>query len=344
MIMDHYGFSVDELTPSDVNKIIGFELSFRSLGCIPTFWVFNYLLYLTMNSGVRTLAKRQGVHQLISEQDVPKKIWQRQWLWVDWDLQLGGITIVGENWEDSDLGPDGAEAKIYVEMDLCSDYQGRLYHREVDLVEALPLPESERCMRDLAGFLSVEGGNAGSSGHTSWKHWGCSRQQVFNVCREVKVVIPNSMTLPPLTFATAYPIDLNYESTFGGILVSPRASVQLKKPSANDKIGIAPNTSCSKAYAPGWAITGHYLLSDDTIDRNGVFYSQSSASMRFLAGKFGVQVVGDLCYAIARASNMMVAAADRVYRVGVTESWLRPLCNTIVSLKEQFSWLFTPCL
>ena len=57
MIADHYGFSIDELTPSVVNKIIGFELISQSLGCIPNFWVFSYFLYLTTNSGVRTLAK-----------------------------------------------------------------------------------------------------------------------------------------------------------------------------------------------------------------------------------------------------------------------------------------------
>ena len=60
MIVDHYGFSVDELTPIAVNKIIGFELICRYLGCIPTFWVFSYFFCSTMNSGVHTLAKRWG--------------------------------------------------------------------------------------------------------------------------------------------------------------------------------------------------------------------------------------------------------------------------------------------
>lgn len=56
--------------------------------------------------------------------------------------------------------------------------------------------------------------------------------------------------------------------------------------------------------------------------------------MRFLAGKSRVQVVGDLRYAATQASTLMVAATDRVCRVGVIEARLRPLCNTIVNLKE----------
>ena len=76
MIVHNYGFSIKELTPSAANKIVGFELIFRSLGCIPAFWVFSYFFCSTTNSGVRTLAKRRGIRQLISEQDSPKKNWQ----------------------------------------------------------------------------------------------------------------------------------------------------------------------------------------------------------------------------------------------------------------------------
>ncbi|CAI9276800.1 unnamed protein product [Lactuca saligna] len=86
MIVHHYDFSVDELTLSAVNKIAGFEMICRSLGCIPIFWVFSYFFYSTMSSGVHTLVKRRGIHQLISEQDTPIKNWQRQWLWVNRNL------------------------------------------------------------------------------------------------------------------------------------------------------------------------------------------------------------------------------------------------------------------
>lgn len=56
------------------------------------------------------------------------------------------------------------EVEISLEMALRGHYRGRLYHRDAELVEALPPPVSDRCMRELAGLLSMEGGNAGSSG------------------------------------------------------------------------------------------------------------------------------------------------------------------------------------
>ncbi|CAI9272974.1 unnamed protein product [Lactuca saligna] len=97
------------------------------------------------------------------------------------------------------------------------------------------------------------------------------------------------------------------DSTFGGALGSPVGSIQSKKPLADDRIGTAPSSSCSKAYAPGWPIIG----------------------------KYGVQVVGDRRYAAAQASALMVAAANRVCRDGETKARLRPLCNTIVTMKEK---------
>ncbi|CAI9290262.1 unnamed protein product [Lactuca saligna] len=137
MIVDHYGFSVDELTSSAINSIVGFELVCRSLGCIPTFWVFSFYFCSTTNSSVLTLSKRWGIHQLISEQDIPKKNWQRKWLWVNRDLvgrgfiktrefldhipkffgsnltldmRLGNNNVVGKNWEDSILVAVGMSA------------------------------------------------------------------------------------------------------------------------------------------------------------------------------------------------------------------------------------------
>ena len=98
-------------------------------------------------------------------------------------------------------------------------------------------------------------------------------------------------------------------------------------------VGTTPNSSCCKAYALGWAITGQYLLSDDTNAQEWRVYAHSPTTMRFLVGKSDVQVVGDLRYVAAQASALMVAAAERVCCVGVTEPWLRPLRNNIVNLK-----------
>ena len=43
----------------------------------------------------------------------------------------------------------GAEAEISLEMALCDHFQGKLYHQEIDLVEALPL----LCLKDAYEIL-----------------------------------------------------------------------------------------------------------------------------------------------------------------------------------------------
>lgn len=65
--------------------------------------------------------------------------------------------------------------------------------------------------------------------------------------------------------------------------------------------------------------------------------------MSFLAGKSGVQVVGDLRYVAAQAATLMVAVADWVCGVRVTEARLRPLRNTSVGLKEELQDAETEC-
>ncbi|CAI9265868.1 unnamed protein product [Lactuca saligna] len=60
-----------------------------------------------------------------------------------------------------------AKAKISLEMALHGHYRGRLYHRDIDLVDALPTPMSERRMREFSRLRLVEVGNVGSSGPPS---------------------------------------------------------------------------------------------------------------------------------------------------------------------------------
>lgn len=149
-----------------------------------------------------------------------------------------------------------------------------------------------------------------------------------------KMVTPSSVMSPPLSFFAAFPIGLGSDPTLGSALDSPGSSIPSKKPIAECRIGTTPSSSCSKAYAPGCTITGHSLLSGDTSAQEWSGYAYSLATMRFLAGKSRDQVVGDLRYAAAQASALMVAAADRVFHVGVIEAQLTPLHNTIVSLKD----------
>lgn len=77
------------------------------------------------------------------------------------------------------------------------------------------------------------------------------------------VVIPDSTMSPPPLFTTAFLIDLSFDSTFESALDSPGGSIQPKKPLVEGEIGTAHRSSSSKAYVPGWEITGDSLLSDD---------------------------------------------------------------------------------
>lgn len=61
----------------------------------------------------------------------------------------------------------GAKAETSLEMALRGHYRGKLCHREIDIVEDLPPPVSEKCMRQFAGLISVEWRNIGSSGTAS---------------------------------------------------------------------------------------------------------------------------------------------------------------------------------
>lgn len=84
----------------------------------------------------------------------------------------------------------GAEAEISLEMDLRSHYQGRLYHREIDLVEVLPPPVSERHMQEFTRLLLIEGRNIGSSRPAS------PSQLADGVVSPVCLLVLASSTLP----------------------------------------------------------------------------------------------------------------------------------------------------
>lgn len=58
----------------------------------------------------------------------------------------------------------GVEAEISLDMALRGHYHGKLSHREINLVETLSPPISERHMRELAGLPLIGEGNVGSSG------------------------------------------------------------------------------------------------------------------------------------------------------------------------------------
>ncbi|CAI9283792.1 unnamed protein product [Lactuca saligna] len=152
MIVDQYGFSIDELTPSTVNKIVDFELICRSLGVstpsgfsVTSFvrlwimvenWEDSVLVAGGMSAAWRARGKmaqlffvRCNILLFLSSLPPPpssleKKLNGRKIRVSDESLYLILICV-------------GAKVEISLEMDLRSHYRGRLYHWEVDLVEAL---------------------------------------------------------------------------------------------------------------------------------------------------------------------------------------------------------------
>lgn len=51
-IMSQYGFSIDDMTPNVINKIVGFEMACRTLGVVPQFWDFKYFFNSSTQSSV----------------------------------------------------------------------------------------------------------------------------------------------------------------------------------------------------------------------------------------------------------------------------------------------------
>ncbi|CAI9279784.1 unnamed protein product [Lactuca saligna] len=76
--------------------------------------------------------------------------------------------------------------KIFLEIAVCGHYRGKLCHREIELVEALPPPVFEKRMREFAGLISVEGGHTGSSTPT------LPSQLTIGVVSLVRLMAPDS--------------------------------------------------------------------------------------------------------------------------------------------------------
>ncbi|CAI9266097.1 unnamed protein product [Lactuca saligna] len=173
-------------------------------GRVPTAEEFQFLqdrFGFLLEHGVMILAQGVSIYDR-----PPGKVGQRQWLWVHRNLlghgyrrkldfsnrlpklfggnlalekRLGIVTVCEENWEDFILSAANMSASwrahrkmryggrdFFVDGPVCH-YQGKLFHRKIDLAEVLPPPVSERCMGELVRLLLVEKGNMGSSGPTS---------------------------------------------------------------------------------------------------------------------------------------------------------------------------------
>lgn len=79
-VMHEYGFSVDDLTPNTVNKIVGFELNCQALGILPQLRDFQTFFNSSTQSGVHTFSQRQNNHAFIVNQRANMMNLQDRWL------------------------------------------------------------------------------------------------------------------------------------------------------------------------------------------------------------------------------------------------------------------------
>ncbi|CAI9264002.1 unnamed protein product [Lactuca saligna] len=154
------------MTPISINKIVGFELLYRTLVLQPTIPEFKYFFNAFTQSGTRTLSRRQGVPTL-KHNKKSKKNWQDKFLWVNNDLveladALEKINIKGQNWLDYFSATSGMSVawrargemlELFVEKEVVEEvislekplqglFDGDLHLRYDDLVETLPPPIS----------------------------------------------------------------------------------------------------------------------------------------------------------------------------------------------------------
>ncbi|CAI9262445.1 unnamed protein product [Lactuca saligna] len=118
LIIREYVFSVRELTPITINKIVGFELIHRALGRLPTVLTFKHFFNASTQSGTRTLSHQQGVLTLIHDKKSKKNCYSRVKVYVHHTPTLFGadkeladvlekININDEDWLDCFLAAGG---------------------------------------------------------------------------------------------------------------------------------------------------------------------------------------------------------------------------------------------
>ncbi|CAI9275929.1 unnamed protein product [Lactuca saligna] len=143
-----YGFSVRELTPIAINKIMGFELLCRALGRLPTVPAFNYTRAKVYVDRAPTLFGADN-----DLDDALKKININGEDWLDFFLAASGMSaawrLVGRCPSFSSRKKvlcfsDCMEEVVSLKKNLHGLFDGELQCRDVDLVETLPPHVSSR--------------------------------------------------------------------------------------------------------------------------------------------------------------------------------------------------------
>ncbi|CAI9298003.1 unnamed protein product [Lactuca saligna] len=228
-------------------------------------------------------------------------------------------------------------------MALHGCYRGKLCHREVDIVKALPLLYLKNICRISLDLFSAEGGNYGSSGPTlpsqpvvgviSLAHFSASafadmlegmqakkgttpihKKQSLHVVlssdEETKsddaglrplfvpgqkelVVVPSSSKASPSLFTGSLSVDPGSSSMLGGAVGMLGDSSPSDNPSMGDKVKNVSHPLAFEVYAPSWAVTKDFLLSEGIIAQEWSSYAHPPATMKFLAAQSGARMADD---------------------------------------------------
>ncbi|CAI9281465.1 unnamed protein product [Lactuca saligna] len=260
-----------------------------------------------------------------------------------------------------------AEAEISLEMALCGHYQGKLYHREINHIEFLPPPVSERRMQELGGLLLVEGGNVGSHGSAS-----PSQPTVVAISPvHSPVAVPsgfpagaqversNAPTRKKRSMRVVPSSEEEIESDDAGLCprkarrivsmarllgcIGDILSGQFYVPKQREVVVVpsSPGASLSRsvgsplAYALGWAITRDSLLSEDTTAQEWSRCAHPPATMSSLVGQSSDHMADDLCYATTQTSSLMVATVDQVRLADVGQGKLKVVQGALAGMRKE---------
>lgn len=126
-VMQEYNFSVHDLTPNGVNKIVRFVLACRALGVLPQFRAFQYFFSSYTQSSVHTFSRRRNTHMFIVVQKAHQKIWQDRWLWVNNDL-------IGLGYPHVPIASDRAPQLLGISFSMAQTLRGSASTRKIDMI------------------------------------------------------------------------------------------------------------------------------------------------------------------------------------------------------------------
>ncbi|CAI9265796.1 unnamed protein product [Lactuca saligna] len=200
--------------------------------------------------------------------------------------RLGYITIVMRKWEDFILAAAGMSAARRARRKMAQMFVvrcninpspsplpfffenrlriGKLCHQDIDIVEALPPPVSERHKETESNDVGLHPRKARRTVFVARILGGIGviLGNQFSGQKEV-VVVPNSLNESPSPFFGSSLVNPSSGSIIGGALCSPGGSFWREKPSLVNETRTSSHTLSFMTYTLGWAITRDSLLLED---------------------------------------------------------------------------------